>query len=129
MLYSTSGAPDHAALRESGTFGTDRFVLRRVLTASELNLVRQIIAIFLDSVRLSWPIHLRVDGMRRATEAEKPECMEWLQKWQHQILPALPELRVTTTSAHRLLADDPQCDPSHPYADDWRLPASMLAVD
>ena len=43
---------------------------------------------------------------------KNPECVEWLQKWQQQILPALPELRVTKPrGAHRLLADDPQSDP------------------
>jgi hypothetical protein len=46
---------------------------------------------------------------------KNPECVEWLQKWQQQALPALPELRVTKPrGAHRLLADDPHSDPQPP---------------
>jgi hypothetical protein len=46
---------------------------------------------------------------------KNPECVEWLQKWQQQMLPALPELRVTKPrGAHRLLATDPHSDPQPP---------------
>jgi hypothetical protein len=89
----------------------------RVLTASELNLVRQIIADFprLSQAELAYTICELMEWRRANGNLKNPECMEWLQKWQHQILPALPELRVTKPrGAHRLLADDPQCDPQPP---------------
>ena len=88
-----------------------------MLTASALNLVRQIIADFprLSQAELAYTICELMEWRRANGKLKNPECMEWLQKWQHQILPALPELRVTKPrGAHRLLADDPQCDPQPP---------------
>ena len=89
----------------------------RVLTASELNLVRQIIADFprLSQAELAYTICELMEWRRPNGKLKNPECVEWLQRWQQQVLPALPQLRVTKPrSAHRLLADDPQCDPRPP---------------
>jgi len=117
MVYPTSGGLRiMPPLLERGHLEENVSFCGRVLTAGELNLVRQIIAIFLASVRLSWPIPSASywNGVG-PTEAENPECVEWLQKWQQQILPGLPELRVTKPrGAHRLLADDPRSDPQPP---------------
>ncbi len=89
----------------------------RVLTASELNLVRQIIADFprLSQAELAYTICELMEWRRPNGKLKNPECVEWLQKWQQQVLPALPELRVTKPrGAHRLLVDAPQCDPQPP---------------
>jgi uncharacterized protein DUF4338 len=86
----------------------------RVLTASELNLVRQIIADFprLSQAELAYTICELLEWRRPNGKLKNPECVEWLQKWQQQTLPSLPELRVTKPrGAHRLLANDPQSDP------------------
>jgi len=88
----------------------------RVLTANELNLVRQIIADFpgLSQAELAYTICELLEWRRPNGKLKNPECVEWLQKWQ-QSLPGLPELRVTKPrGAHRLLADDPQSDPQLP---------------
>jgi hypothetical protein len=89
----------------------------RVLTASELNLVRQIIADFprLSQAELAYTICELLEWRRPNGKLKNPECVEWLQKWQQQALPGLPELRVTKPrGAHRLLATDPQSDPPPP---------------
>ncbi len=89
----------------------------RVLTASELNLVRQIIADFprLSQAELAYTICELMEWRRPNGKLKNPECVEWLQKWQQQVLPALPELRVTKPRGpHRLLADGPQSDPQPP---------------
>src|ERR1019366_8251182 len=89
----------------------------RVLTASELNLVRQIIADFprLSQAELAYTICELLEWRRPNGKLKNPECVEWLQKWQQQALPGLPELRVTKPRAtHRLLATDPQSDPPLP---------------
>jgi hypothetical protein len=89
----------------------------RVLTASELNLVRQIIADFpqLSQAELAYTICELLDWRRPNGKLKNPECLEWLHKWQLQVLPGLPELRVTKPrGAHRLLAHDPQSDPQPP---------------
>jgi hypothetical protein len=89
----------------------------RVLTASELNLVRQIIADFprLSQAELAYTICELLGWRRPNGKLKSPECVEWLQKWQQQALPSLPELRVTKPrGAHRLLADDPRSDPQPP---------------
>ena len=88
----------------------------RVLTASELDLVRQIITDFpgLSQAELAYTICELLEWRRPNGKLKKPECVEWLQKWQ-PALPGLPELRVTKPKgAHRLLADDPQSDPQLP---------------
>lgn len=88
----------------------------RVLTVSELDLVRQIIADFprLSQAELAYTICELMEWRRPNGKLKNPECVEWLQKWQ-PVLPALPELRVTKTrGAHRLLADDSQSDPQPP---------------
>src|ERR1039458_5998282 len=85
----------------------------RVLTASELNLVRQIIADFprLSQAELAYTICELLEWRRPNGKLKNPECVEWLQKWQQQALPGLPGLRVTKPrGTHRLLATDPQSD-------------------
>ena len=89
----------------------------RVLTASELSLVRQIIADFprLSQAELAYTICELLEWRRPNGKLKNPECVAWLRKWQPQILPSLPELRVTKPpGAHRLLAHDPQSDPQPP---------------
>ena len=90
--------PDHAAscwraghLEETVSF------CGRVLTASELNLVRQIIADFprLSQAELAYTICELMEWRRPNGKLKNPECVEWLHKWQQQALPALPQLRVT----------------------------------
>jgi len=86
----------------------------RVLTASELTLVRQIIADFplLSQAELAYTICELLQWRRSNGKLKQPECVEWLQKWQHRVLPTLPPLRVTKPcGAHRLLEHDPQSDP------------------
>ena len=89
----------------------------RVLNASELSLVRQIIADFprLSQAELAYTICELLEWRRPNGKLKNPECVAWLRKWQPQILPSLPELRVTKPpGAHRLLANDPQSDPQPP---------------
>ena len=89
----------------------------RVLTASELSLVHQIIADFprLSQAELACTICELMEMRRPNGKLKNAECVEWLQKWQHLTLPRLPELRVTKPrGAHRLLANDPQSDPQSP---------------
>jgi hypothetical protein len=89
----------------------------RVLTASELNLVRQIIADFpnLTRAELAGTICELLEWRRPNGKLKSPECVDWLQKWQeHNCLPTLPELRVTKPpGAHRFQAD-PQSEPRPP---------------
>ena len=86
----------------------------RVLTASELSLVRQIIADFprLSQAELAHTICELLEWRRPNGKLKSPECVEWLQKWQeHNSLPRLPELRVTKPrGAHRFHCDS-QSDP------------------
>ena len=89
----------------------------RVLTAGELNLVRQIIADFprLSQAELAYTICELLEWRRPNGKLKHPECVDWLQKWQRLTLPALPELRVTKPrGSHHLLATDPQSDPQPP---------------
>jgi hypothetical protein len=64
---------------------------------------------------LAYTICELMEWRRPNGKLKNPECVEWLQRWQQQVLPALPELRITKPrGAHRLLADDPQSDPQPP---------------
>jgi hypothetical protein len=89
----------------------------RVLSTSELHLVRQIVADFprLSRAELAHTICELLQWRRPNGKLKSPECVEWLQKWQaRQDLPRLPELRVTKPrGAHRFQAD-PQSDPQPP---------------
>lgn len=89
----------------------------RVLTASKLSLVRQIIADFprLSQAELAYTICELLEWRRPNGKLKSPECVEWLQKLQERNgLPRLPALRVTKPrGAHRLQAD-PQSDPRPP---------------
>ena len=94
----------------------------RVLTASELNLVRQIIADFprLSQAELAYTICELMEWRRPNGKLKNSECVEWLQKWQQQVLPGLPELRVTKPrGAHRLWPPIRRLIPNRPYAGDW----------
>jgi len=81
----------------------------RVLTASELDLVRQIIADFsrLSQAELAHTVCELLAWRRPNGKLKSSECVAWLQKWQeHNGLPGLPELRVTKPrAAHRFHAD------------------------
>jgi len=89
----------------------------RVLTASELILVRQIIADFprLSQAELAHTICELLDWRRPNGKLKSPECLDWLRKLeQHNRLPELPQLRLTKPrGAHRFQAD-PQSDPQPP---------------
>jgi hypothetical protein len=89
----------------------------RVLTASELGLVRQIIADFpcLSQAELAHTICELLEWRRPNGKLKSPECVEWLQKRQERnSLPSLPDLRVTKPrGAHRFHADA-QSDPQPP---------------
>jgi len=88
-----------------------------VLTASELILVRQIIADFprLSQAELAHTVCELLEWRRPNGKLKSPECVEWLQKLQATTdLPVLPELRVTKPrGAHRFQAD-PLADPQPP---------------
>jgi hypothetical protein len=88
----------------------------RVLTPSELILVRQIIADFprLSQAELAYTICELMEWRRPNGKLKKTECVEWLQKWQHRILPALPELRVTKPRGPQLVPTDRLSDPQPP---------------
>ena len=89
----------------------------RVLTAGELNLVRQIIADFpkLSQAELAYTICELLEWRRPNGKLKSPECVEWLQKWQGRNgLPGLPELRVTKPRGAHRFAADPQSDPQPP---------------
>jgi hypothetical protein len=88
-----------------------------VLTASELNLVRQIIADFprLSQAELAHTICELLDWRRPNGKLKSPECVEWLQKWQGRNgLPSLPVLRVTKPRGAHRFQTDPQGDPQPP---------------
>jgi hypothetical protein len=81
----------------------------RVLTAGEMDLVRQIIADFpnLSQAELAHTICELLEWRRPNGKLKSVECVEWLQKVQSRTeLPQLPELRVTKPrGAHRFAAD------------------------
>ena len=86
----------------------------RVLTASELNLVRQIIGDFprLSQAELAHTICELLEWRRPNGKLKSPECVEWLQKLQQrQYLPALPELQITKPRGAHRFHIDPQSDP------------------
>jgi hypothetical protein len=89
----------------------------RVLTASELSLVRQIIVDFprLSQAELAHTICELLEWRRPNGKLKSPECLEWLQKWQeHDCLPSLPELRVTKPRGSHRFHTDSQSDPQPP---------------
>jgi hypothetical protein len=89
----------------------------RVLTASELSLVRQIIADFprLSQAELAHTLCELLEWRRPSGKLKSPECVEWLQKWQQQQdLPPLPELRITKPRGAHRFHTDPQSDPQPP---------------
>ena len=89
----------------------------RVLTASQLNLVRQIIADFprLSRAELAHTLCELLEWRRPNGKLKSPECVEWLQKLQERnSLPALPELRVTKPRGAHGFQADPHSDPQPP---------------
>lgn len=89
----------------------------RVLTAGELNLVRQIIADFphLSQAELAHTICELLDWRRPNGKLKSPECVEWLQKLQEcKLLTGLPDLRVTKPRGAHRFQPDPHSDPQPP---------------
>jgi hypothetical protein len=88
----------------------------RVLTAGELSLVRQIITDFprLSQAELAYTICELMEWRRPNGKLKNPECVEWLQKWQQQVLPALPKLRVTKPRGPQRVPTDGRSDPQPP---------------
>lgn len=88
----------------------------RVLTASELNLVRQIIADFprLSQAELAYTICELLEWRRPNGKLKNPECVEWLRRWQQKVLPDLPELRVTKPRGPQRVPTDDRSDPRPP---------------
>ena len=89
----------------------------RVLTASELNLARQIITDFprLSQAELAQTICELLEWRRPNGKLKSAECLACLQKLrENNCLPSLPALRVTKPrGAHRFRAE-PQSDPQPP---------------
>ena len=89
----------------------------RELTASELNLVRQIIADFprLSQAELAHTVCELLQWRRPNGKLKGSECVEWLQKLQaHNCLPGLPELRVTKPRTPHHFRADSLSDPQPP---------------
>jgi len=89
----------------------------RVLTAGELNLVRQIIADFpnLSRAELAHTICELLEWRRPNGKLKSPECVDWLQTGQEQnCLPTLPQLRVTKPQGGHRFQADPRSDPQPP---------------
>ena len=86
----------------------------RVLTASELDLVRQIIIDFpgLSQAELANTVCELLEWRRPNGKLKTPECVEWLQKLQQfDGLPSLPVLRVTKPRGPQHVATDGRSDP------------------
>ena len=85
-----------------------------MLTASELDLVRQIIVDFpgLSQAELANTVCELLHFRRPNGKLKSPECVEWLQKSQQlQQFPSLPELRVTKPRGRQRVATDARSDP------------------
>ena len=93
-----------------------------MLTASELNLVRQVIADFprLSQAELAYTICELLQWRRPNGKLKSPECVEWLQKWQkHDCLPNLPELRINKPRGAHAFMRTGGAIRNHPYTGDW----------
>jgi Domain of unknown function (DUF4338) len=88
----------------------------RVLTASELNLVRQVIADFprLSQAELAYTLCELLEWRRPNGKLKNPECVEWLQKWQAKLFPDLPQLRITKPRGPQRVPTDARSDPRPP---------------
>lgn len=88
----------------------------RVLTVSELNPVRQIITDFprLSRAELAFTICDLMEWRRPNGKLKKPECVEWLRKWQEKTLPVFPELGVTKPRGPQRVPTDGRSDPLSP---------------
>ncbi len=89
----------------------------RVITASELNLVRQILADFprLSQAELAHTICELLGWHRLNGKLKSPECVEWLRKLQgSQELPNLPPLRVTKPRGPQKVPTDGRSDAQPP---------------
>lgn len=89
----------------------------RVLTAAELNLVRQIIIDFprLSQAELAHTICELLDWRRLNGKLKSVECVEWLQKLQQrQAVPSLPELQITKPHGPQRVPTDHLSDPQPP---------------
>lgn len=86
----------------------------RVLTAVELNLVRQIIGDYpgLSRAELANTICELLEWRRPNGKLKKPECVEWLENLQgHHGIPNLPDLRVTKPRGPQRVPTDGLSDP------------------
>lgn len=89
----------------------------RAVTASELDLVRQIIADFpaLSQAELAHTVCELLEWRRPNGKLKGPECVEWLQKLQQRHdLPVLPQLRATKPRGPQRVSIDSQSDPLPP---------------
>lgn len=89
----------------------------RVLTAGELNLVRQIIIDFprLCQAELAHTICELLDWRRANGKLKSVECVEWLQKLQQrQAVPVLPALQTTKPRGPQRVPTDALSDPRPP---------------
>jgi hypothetical protein len=89
----------------------------RVLTAGELNLVRQIIVDFprLSQAELAHTICELLDWRRPNGKLKSVECVEWLQKLQQRhAVPSLPELQITKPRGPQRVSTDRLSDPQPP---------------
>lgn len=89
----------------------------RVLTASELGLVRQIIADFpaLSRAELAHTLCELLEWRRANGKLKSPECVEWLERLQQRNdLPVLPQLRTTKPRGAQRVSTDSQSDPLPP---------------
>jgi hypothetical protein len=85
----------------------------RVLTAGEMDLVRQILTDFpnLSQAELAHTICELLELRRPNGKLKSTECVEWLQKLQSRTDLPLPELRVTKPRGAHRFAADAQADP------------------
>jgi hypothetical protein len=89
----------------------------RVLTAGELNLVRQIVIDFprLSQAELAHTICELLGWRRPNGKLKSVECVEWLQKLQQrQAVPGLPELQITKPRGPQRVHTDHLSDPQPP---------------
>lgn len=109
MAPYEGGRPKRVRLLEQGIS-----FCGRVLTASELNLIRQIICDFpgLSRAELANTICELLQWRRPNGKLKTPECVEWLQQQQgHPVLPPLPDLRITKPRGPQRVVTDRRSDP------------------
>ena len=118
MIYSTlDGSRTRVPPQEDETLEQSISFCGRVLTASELDLVRQIVADFpgLTQAEMANTVCELLGWRRPNGKLKSPECVEWLQKLCDRTgLPNLPTLRVTKPRGAQRVATDGRSDPQPP---------------